>query len=1095
MGWRDIEAGVNDGSISFAQAPEKESFIQGVGRAVGNYLELNKDEIKAKAKAKADTAEALKTTEAANAKAAKMAKSAMNTYGFDVSDKQAYSSVLSYALLNPDLDNLNTWISKMDFPKVNQTATVPEVEPVSVVNGTDDTGAALNAGSPTVSETTSTGYTPINNALVLGESDNNINAIWQNQETKLFKNQKRVSEMTMKQLLTFVEEDGPYAEWSKTKSTTDQIHTPVGKHQFVGRTLRDIKDRKGFEALGIDDNTKFSEEVQDKLFNWYAKDTVTLADGRAEEARGEKATTEELREAFRGRWAAPISDNDMDAIIAKVKNGDYETVEAAEDSSAIVQTEAALAAGEAVQEITVAEKVVEDATYRMKPADPYKGKTVSELNIMLVNPRTSEIIKKEITTLLSKLPKKPDEDPLFGANTKDKLLILKADPPPQGSDALDKLLLDRITARLGVFTGELDINGMSEEEMRSHLSILTQKKTRETLSESEIKNVQRLEDALIPSNNAEELAKENDYTISSMPKPQLVSQIAIFEKLLTDGKGLTANQNIQLNAMRIALATGENTETATNLAAVGTLSSDEIERQIAILQDKKVLTPDEKVMLATLQSAAKPSRILTAAAVTEKAEQALKEGSTATFMAGINSIEDVMEKEGILLAMEAAVPAGSTDAADVAARNKNTQIRTLLTTQKNAFLARAKAIADAAVKDALAKSAQKTDGTKYVMYVYDKEDGGTGLLRQAETLTWDGTNWKNLKQQVIPAARVQAAQLYLPEQVALTVKMYNDEVTKMSNHVAATVTMTNSILALRQTAIDDPESLNGFTVSVGNLASKAEEIVTAYNSVLDASRGKPKTDMQKQQDYQTFKRTLIGKLSLKDDTQGQLNAEFLRLAYQMAKVRGSSGQGLSNAELDGILNSLGKGIADPEVFVQLMNKTLQAELKNAEDVRKIGINSAVSMSTGQGTSSEVTDILYRTVIGKPLSDTFLNLAKSDADGGTLRTQQYTDAMNNVGYIKPVTNQVEGQDGFKADGTPNIPFDNMPVQPVFPVTNREDRQPKYKSFLKVAADNEGDTVTDLEREQGKKYTKKEWVAAFGIEAWNWYTDLANKNRGK
>ena len=53
-----------------------------------------------------------------------------------------------------------------------------------------------------------------------------------------------------------------------------KIHTPIGKYQFVGTTLRDIKSRGGFKDLGITDDTIFTPEIQDQLFVWYMKDTI-----------------------------------------------------------------------------------------------------------------------------------------------------------------------------------------------------------------------------------------------------------------------------------------------------------------------------------------------------------------------------------------------------------------------------------------------------------------------------------------------------------------------------------------------------------------------------------------------------------------------------------------------------------------------------------------------------------------------------------------------------------------------------------------------------------------------------------------------------
>ncbi len=50
--------------------------------------------------------------------------------------------------------------------------------------------------------------------------------------------------------------------------------TPVGKYQFVGDTLKDLKDRGIFEELGITDETIFDEATQDALFVRYAQERL-----------------------------------------------------------------------------------------------------------------------------------------------------------------------------------------------------------------------------------------------------------------------------------------------------------------------------------------------------------------------------------------------------------------------------------------------------------------------------------------------------------------------------------------------------------------------------------------------------------------------------------------------------------------------------------------------------------------------------------------------------------------------------------------------------------------------------------------------------
>ena len=156
------------------------------------------------------------------------------------------------------------------------------------------------------------------NKLTMAESSNNPNALWKQSHRKRFADFV-ATESTMDEVLDFVRLDGPYANWSKTQSKGQNVHTPVGKYQFVGATLRDIKDRGGFEEIGITGDTLFSPEVQDKLFVWYMNDTIRAA--------GENASQAEVRNKVRARWEGAtkenISDKELDKIIQEVQQGTY----------------------------------------------------------------------------------------------------------------------------------------------------------------------------------------------------------------------------------------------------------------------------------------------------------------------------------------------------------------------------------------------------------------------------------------------------------------------------------------------------------------------------------------------------------------------------------------------------------------------------------------------------------------------------------------------------------------------------------------------------------------------------------------------------
>lgn len=90
----------------------------------------------------------------------------------------------------------------------------------------------------------------------------------------------KVSEMTLGELKAFAGDRGQnsYYSWSKTvmpKSThaykTGQGSTPMGRYQFVGSTLKEVANE-----MGLSDDTVFSPEVQDAMFEHYLKKRISM---------------------------------------------------------------------------------------------------------------------------------------------------------------------------------------------------------------------------------------------------------------------------------------------------------------------------------------------------------------------------------------------------------------------------------------------------------------------------------------------------------------------------------------------------------------------------------------------------------------------------------------------------------------------------------------------------------------------------------------------------------------------------------------------------------------------------------------------------
>ena len=118
-----------------------------------------------------------------------------------------------------------------------------------------------------------------------------------------------VTEMTMDEVLKFVKLNGPFHKYNK--NTHNKNTTAIGKYQFVGATLRDLKKRGVFTKLGIKEDTLFDEDTQDKLSAYQAIHRIKdRSDGTFSSARKE----------MRNEWEGfkKLSDTKLDIIIKEI---------------------------------------------------------------------------------------------------------------------------------------------------------------------------------------------------------------------------------------------------------------------------------------------------------------------------------------------------------------------------------------------------------------------------------------------------------------------------------------------------------------------------------------------------------------------------------------------------------------------------------------------------------------------------------------------------------------------------------------------------------------------------------------------------------
>jgi len=115
----------------------------------------------------------------------------------------------------------------------------------------------------------------------------------------------RVNTMTIEEAIEFSNPDGEYGQWVKNNSPGGVVATPMGRYQFVGRTLRHIAD-----LMNLAPDTVFNKKTQDAMFSFWAARTV----------RGKSIPA--AREALRSQWEGfrSVSDSELDRAIAGFMN-------------------------------------------------------------------------------------------------------------------------------------------------------------------------------------------------------------------------------------------------------------------------------------------------------------------------------------------------------------------------------------------------------------------------------------------------------------------------------------------------------------------------------------------------------------------------------------------------------------------------------------------------------------------------------------------------------------------------------------------------------------------------------------------------------
>jgi len=326
MGWRDVQAGVASGEIDYKKKSDMFSEL------AEGFLSVYVPSMTAKQNAKLK-ADALTTK--ASAAETKRLRVLRETQDEEDSDFMAQAKQIALNLgENPDDPGIVTYF-------FNQIKTFGGDAAKVETNWQTST----DLGNRSISSQPGYGNRPppadgsALDDLTNGESNNDYNALligMQGNKKTYFETDKQLTQMTTQEVFDLTNQGGEYFKWSKInmpKNTSayrqGKASTPVGKYQFLGSTLKDFVGSNDdpdsytgtFVRLGINKDTLFNEETQDKLFREFARIKLLKAGDNPAAKRDAMRNTWEFLARKDGNKQYLISDDRVDQMITELGTG------------------------------------------------------------------------------------------------------------------------------------------------------------------------------------------------------------------------------------------------------------------------------------------------------------------------------------------------------------------------------------------------------------------------------------------------------------------------------------------------------------------------------------------------------------------------------------------------------------------------------------------------------------------------------------------------------------------------------------------------------------------------------------------------------
>lgn len=229
------------------------------------------------------------------------------------------------------------------------------------------------------------------------------------------------------------------------------------------------------------------------------------------------------------------------------------------------------------------------------------------------------------------------------------------------------------------------------------------------------------------------------------------------------------------------------------------------------------------------------------------------------------------------------------------------------------------------------EKAKQALANKEDVYVYKFNSDGT-LNTMHETLRYDSASdsYVDIRGNKVDLNDPMIATITSnDESIGATLRTYNTSIREVSTYQGQAEAAVKQLISLRQTVETSPEAFNSILKNVSKVVGTAENLEEAFRTAIDQGGT-----------YQDVERAVYSKFSDIQQSDRIVFSKMLRAAYDMAALKGSRGQGLSDKELMQNLEALGYGATKAEIALGAINTAFSDLFSNAES-RRSGLFNAI----------------------------------------------------------------------------------------------------------------------------------------------------------